>query len=93
MSFLNYVSAKRTFASITKESISEKENEARREEELKNKKLIESIPNLHDQIENLKEALYRKEEELKRFEEDTEILKDLHKQGYIDDEGNPIVRD
>ena len=60
-----------------------KENEARREEELKNKKLIESIPNLHDQIENLKKALNRKEEELKRFEEDSEILKDLHKQGYL----------
>ena len=48
---------------------------------------------LHDQIEDLKEALYRKEEELKQFEEDSDILKELHKQGYIDEGGRPIFRD
>ena len=64
---------------LLKKAYLKKEKEARREEELKNKMLIESIPNLHDQIENMKEALYRKKEELKRFEEDSEILKDLHK--------------
>ena len=54
--------------------------------------MIESIQKFHDQIENLKESLYRKKE-LKRLKENSELLKDLHKQGYIDDEGNPIVKD
>ena len=48
---------------------------------------------LHDQIEDLKEALYRKEVELKQFEEVLDILKELRKQGYIDEGGRPIFHD
>ena len=58
--------------------------------EERNKKHLESIPILQDQIEELKEALYRKEEEMKRFEEDSILLKDLYHKGYIDSDGNPI---
>ena len=48
---------------------------------------------LLNQIEVVKEALYRKEEELKQYEEDSDILKELHRQCLIDSEGRPIDRD
>ena len=70
-----------------------KDRDLKEKEDIKNKSLLESIPSLHDQIEDLKEQLFRKEEEMKRFEEDAQILKDLHRQGYIDDNGNPILND
>ena len=76
---------------LLKKALLKRENDSIKEKEIKNQKLLESIPNLYDQIEDLKEALYRKEEEVKQFEEDSQILKDLHKQGYIDSNGNPTM--
>ena len=78
---------------LLKKAVLKNSKEAKLKEDLKNKKLLESIPSLYDQIEELKEKLYRKEEELKGFEDDSLLLKQLHKQGYIDSEGNPIVND
>ena len=76
---------------LLKKALLKRENDSIKKKDIKNQKLLESIPNLYDQIEDLKEALYRKEEEVKQFEEDSQILKDLHKQRYIDSNGNPTM--
>ena len=82
-SLLNSISSKGRSHQLLKKAILKKENEVKKEEELREKELLKSIPMLHDQIEDLKEALYRKEEELKQFEEDYDILKELHKQSIL----------
>ena len=76
---------------LLKKAVLKNSKEAKLKEDLKIKKVLESIPSLYDQIEELKEKLYGKEEELNGFEDDSLLLKQLHKQGYIDSEGNPIV--
>ena len=79
---------------LLRKAFLKKDRDLKEKEDIKNKSLLESIPSLHDQIEDLMEQLFRKEEEeMKRFEEGAQILKDLHRQGYIDDNGNPILND
>ena len=47
------------------------------------------IPTLQEEIENLKSELKSVTEELDTYAEDSAILKDLHRRGYIDADGNP----
>ena len=49
------------------------------------------VPNLQNEITYLRKELDAKEDELQRRTEDSEILRSLHKQGFIDGDGNPII--
>ena len=55
------------------------------------KELLDLVPNLQNEITNLRKELDAKEDELQRWTEDSEILKSLHKQGFIDGDGNLII--
>ena len=78
---------------LLKKALLKKKHDALMETEATNKKHLETIPALCEQIEDLKEALYRKEEEMKRFEDDAAILKDLYEKGIIDSNGDPIIHE
>ena len=52
--------------------------------------MLENISILQDEIENLKSELKSIKEELDIYAEDCAIFKDLHRRGFIDDDGNPI---
>ena len=73
-----------------KKALSKKKKDAKTENDLKTKELLDLIPNLQDEIAYLRKELDLKEDELQRRTEDSEILKSLHKQGFIDQDGNPI---
>ena len=79
---LYYVSEKVSSHNLLRNAIQKKNIDFKEREDLKNRRLLEFILNLHDQIEDLKEQLFR-EEEIKQYEDD-ELLHELRKQGYID---------
>ena len=54
---------------------------------------MDLVPNLQEEIAYLKKELDLKEDELQRRTEDSEILRSLHKQGIIDEDGNPILEE
>ena len=54
---------------------------------------MDLISNLQDEIAYLKKELDLKEHELQRRTGDSEILMSLHKQGIIDEDGNPILEE
>ena len=86
-----YVSSKeREVSSLAEETLSKKKKEAKTKNDLKTKELLDLIPNLQDEIAYLRKVLDLKEDKLQRHTEDLEIFKSLHKQGFIDQNGNPI---
>ena len=55
------------------------------------KELLDLVPNLQNEITYLRKELDAKEDELQRRTEDSEILKRLHKQGFIDGMKIPLL--
>ena len=66
-----------------------KEEKCRRlEEEKKKDVILDSVPRLHEEIENLKHEILKRDEEIAQREGDAIILEDLHRKGLIDSEGH-----
>ena len=75
---------------LLKKTLSKKKKDAKTENDLKAKELLDLIPNLQDEIAYLRKELDLNEDELQRRTEDSEFLKNLHEQGFVDQDGNPI---
>ena len=69
-----------------------REKELRAEQKEKDLQLLNSIPSLTEQIEDLKKELQEKEKKLEKYMEDSDILRKLYQDGHIDEHGNPIER-
>ena len=67
--------------------------DAKRFEEEKVKDAIDSIPNLHYEIDRLKEELEQKDKELNEREEQRRMLARLFESGVINDRGELIDKD
>ena len=52
--------------------------------------MLKSIPSLKEEIEKLKQMLAENNRDIDRFAEDSQILKQLYEDGFIDNDGNPI---
>ena len=54
--------------------------------------MLESILSLKEKIEWLKQMLVEKDRDIDRFAEDSQILKQLYEDGFIDNDWNSIQR-
>jgi molecular chaperone GrpE (heat shock protein) len=72
-------------------AITKKEKDAIKKEELENKNLLKSIPSMKDEIDLLRNELEERKQQLEEFASDSAILKDLHLNGIIDDNGKPLI--
>ena len=60
--------------------------EAKAKEEKKD--ILNSIPDLKQQIENLHEEIYEQQRQINKDKANRNILSELYNKGYIDGEGN-----